>query len=236
MRRSEKRVTVPFVAPLLTAALFATSLIGQSLGIISGTLTGSDGKPLAAMVILNGVPPLRASGSARSAANGTFTISNLSPGTYDICAQVASAGYLDPCAWEPIPVRVQIVAGQSLAGYQLVANLGMPLQVRINDPSGVLSATAPLSAGQASPSLLVGVFSARGLFQLLVTTSVDAGGRNMQIAVPQNAAARLYVGGQGVQITNASGTAINPAGTATTVTPNATTTFTVTANTGTVKP
>lgn len=114
-----------FLATLLVApALVATSLAGQSLGSISGTLTGNDGKPLAAQVTANGVPPLRSSGNAKSGANGSFTISNLSPGAYNLCAEVGSAGYLDPCVWEPIPIVVRIAAGQALTGYQVVAKLG----------------------------------------------------------------------------------------------------------------
>jgi len=76
---------------------------------------------------------------------------------------------------------------------------------------------------------MVGVFSTRGLFQLLVTTSVDAGGSSRQITVPQNAPARLYLSGQGVQITNGSGAAVNSAGTVSAVTPNGTVAFTVSA-------
>jgi hypothetical protein len=123
------------------------------------------------MITANGVPPLRGSGTTTSSANGSFTITNLPPGKYELCAQVGNAGYLDPCAWQFMPVTAQVPAG-ALTGYQLVVKLGTPLQVRINDPAGIL--TASVSPTSAAPSaiptaagsgLLVGVVSTRGFLQ-----------------------------------------------------------------------
>jgi hypothetical protein len=205
----------------------AASLAGQTVGSISGMLVGDDGTPQGAVVTVNGVPPLRSSGSAKANANGSFTIGNLLPGKYHICAEVGSAGYLDPCAWEPVPIVVQIAAGQSLSGYQLVARKGVPLQVRINDPVGLLTSTVPLSAGSTTPSLLIGIFTPRGLFQPLATTGVDAAGFNKQITIPSNAPVRLNISGQGLSIQNASGASLNTTGTLITVTANGTITFTV---------
>jgi hypothetical protein len=178
------------------------------------------------MITANGVPPLRGSGTTTSSANGSFTITNLPPGKYELCAQVGNAGYLDPCAWQFMPVTAQVPAG-ALTGYQLVVKLGTPLQVRINDPAGILAASVSLTspAPSAVPTaggsgLLVAVVSTRGFLQALAATSVDSGGSNRQITVPQNAPARLFFSGLNVQVT---------AGAAITVTPGGTTTFTVNA-------
>jgi hypothetical protein len=212
------------------------SLAGQTVGSISGTLAGDNGAPLAAVITVNGVPPLRSSGSAKSSSNGAFTISSLPPGTYHICAEVGNGGYLDPCAWEPIPIAVQIATGQSITGYHLVAKRGVPLQVRINDAAGILTSVVPVLGGKAPPSLLIGVFSARNIFQPLVTTSADVSGMNKQITVPQNTPVRLHVSGQGMQIANGLGAVLSATGTISTVTANGTITFTVSAAATTVVP
>jgi hypothetical protein len=207
---------------LIGVLLFGASrqvLLAQSLGSIAGTVAGDDSQTLAVMVTLNGVPPLRSSGSAKSGANGAFTISNLAAGTYHICVESGGVGYLDPCAWDPILPTVQIAAGQSLTGYRMTVKRGTALQVRINDAAGALSASAQQPAGKAPPTLLLGVFTTRGLFHLLATTGKDAAGFNQQVTVQQNASVRLHVSGQGLQITDANGAAVNPG--ITTVTPGA---------------
>jgi hypothetical protein len=75
--------------------MIAASVAAQSVGAISGTLSGDDGAPLAAIITISGVPPLRASGSAKSSATGGFTINSLAPGAYHACAEAGSGGYLD---------------------------------------------------------------------------------------------------------------------------------------------
>jgi hypothetical protein len=201
------------IGVLFFGAASRQALLAQSLGSIAGTVSGDDGQALAVVVTVNGVPPFRSSGSAKSGANGAFTINNLAAGTYHICVESGGAGYLDPCAWEPILPTAQIAAGQALTGYRLTVKRGTALKVRINDAAGALNASAPQAsqaAGKAPPTLLLGVFTDRGLFHLLATTGKDAAGFDRQVTVPQNASVRLHVSGQGLQITDATGAAVNP--------------------------
>ena len=74
---------IPFILVLISIPGFAQT------ASISGIVTGDDGRLLAAVVTVNGVVPLPAFGRAESGANGTFTIGNLSPGSYHICAVAA---------------------------------------------------------------------------------------------------------------------------------------------------
>jgi hypothetical protein len=229
-------------------------------GSISGVVTGDDGKTLAAVVTANGVIPLAASGHAKSASSGAFTISGLAAGTYQLCVNVTGGGYLDPCVWEPVLPTVQVTAAQAVSGYVLTVKKGALLQVRVNDPGGVLpvvgpppsaatqstatqstaiqstatqstatqsaatrSATVQTTTGQApsspSPSpaatghLLVGIFTTRSIFQPLAISATDSGGTTRQATVPVSSPFSLSVSGQGVQITNSTGAALNPAGT-----------------------
>jgi hypothetical protein len=214
---------IPFILVLISIPGFAQT------ASISGIVTGDDGRLLAAVVTVNGVVPLRAFGRAESGANGTFTIGNLSPGSYHICADVKGGGYLDPCAWEPILPTVQVAVGQTLSSYRLIAKKGTQLQVRVNDPAGVLSATSSSQSGKAAaPQLLVGVFTTRHMFQPLVVAAKDATGMTQQGTVPQGIPVSLHVSGQGVQITDGKGASLNSAGTLSTVQPNGVTLPTIT--------
>jgi len=198
------------IGVLLFGGAGRQALLAQSLGSIAGTVAGDDGRPLAVVVTALAIPPLHPSVSVTSSPNGAFTLGNLAPGTYQLCAETGGAGFLDPCAWEPIPLTAQIAAGQALTGYRLTVKRGTPLRVRINDAAGALSASTPPPAGRTQPTLLLGVVTARGLFHLLATTGKDAAGFDRQVTVPQNAAVRLHVSGQGLQITDGNGAAVNP--------------------------
>jgi hypothetical protein len=204
-RVGRSNVSLSALLPLVLASGVA---FAQAPGSISGTLAGDDGKPLAALVTAFAIPPVHPSSSAKSGTNGAFTIGNLAPGTYQLCAETGAAGYLDPCAWEPIPPTTQIAAGQVLAGYRLTAKKGTPLQVRVIDAAGLLTASPSLPAGKG-PSLVLGVFTTNSLFHLLATTGKDAAGIHQQVTVPQNASVRLHISGQGLQIANSSGSAVN---------------------------
>jgi hypothetical protein len=213
---------IPFIL-LISLPAFAQT------ASISGVVTGDDGKSLAAVVTVNGVVPLRASGHAESSANGAFTVGNLPAGTYHVCADIKGGGYLDPCAWEPITPTVQVAAGQTVTGYRLTAKKGTLLQVRVNDPAGVLSASSPPQTGKAAaPQLLVGVFTTRHLFQPLVVAAKDATGMSQQGTVPQGVPVSLHVSGKGVQITDSKGASVNASGALSTVQPNGLTLPTVT--------
>lgn len=222
---------VPSILVLISLPGFAQT------ASISGVVTGDDGKLLGAAVTINGVLPLRASGRAESGANGAFTISNLPAGNYQICADVTGGGYLDPCAWEPILPKVQLAAGQALTGYQLIVKTGTFLQVRVNDAAGVLSAAASSpSAATAAPSLLLGVFTTRHLFQPLAVVARDAGGVSQQGTIPQGVPVSLHISGQGVQITGSTGASLSAAGSLTTVQSSGATPQTVTLTVTPAKP
>ncbi len=105
---------------LPSAILAQPNMRGTIAGSVSGTVTGSDGQPLLAVITALGP----ASGRAQSSANGAFTLSSLAPGRYNLCAAVKTPGYLDPCAWEPVLPTVQVVARQATTGYRLVAKKG----------------------------------------------------------------------------------------------------------------
>ena len=198
--------------PYAVLALFPIAISGYAqTASISGTVVGDDGKPLRAAVTVNGVVPLRAAGRAESGADGTFSVTNLLPGAYNICVDVRGGGYLDPCAWEPVLAKVQLSGGQALSGYHASVKKGAALFVRVNDPTGLLNAISIPNgiSAIAVPKLLVGIFTARGLFQPLVISSKDITGTTQQATVAQGVPSSLFVSGQGIQVTDSAGAAWN---------------------------
>jgi hypothetical protein len=119
---------------LLASVLSLQGQTQNSTGTISGVVAGDDGKLLAAVVTANSTGSPAASGRTESASDGSFIISGLPAGVYELCAAVLGGGYLDPCAWSEVQQLAQVTPGKTLAGRRLVLLKGSVLQVRVNDP------------------------------------------------------------------------------------------------------
>jgi len=113
----------------------AAGLLAQAPASISGTLVGDDGVNLAGSVIVQRNGPPAGSGQAQAGNDGKFTVSNLQPGTYTMCAAVKGRAYLDPCLWSHTPATVQVGAGQTVTGVRLIAKKGEQIQVHLSDPA-----------------------------------------------------------------------------------------------------
>jgi hypothetical protein len=220
--------------------LFACHQIlpAQSLGSVSGTVVGDDGKTLAATVTANRTSAPLARGRADAGPGGGFTISNLPAGTYTLCVAVKGRGYLDPCAWSTTAPTVQLSAGQAVTGYRLTVNKGAVVHVRLNDTAGVLNATATAAASiQAQPlvppatvtpdrpvppHMQIGFFTTLHLFEPLAPTGKDATGTDLEGTIPFGTPVSLHISGTAVHITDQLGATVDPAGSILTITQAAT--------------
>jgi hypothetical protein len=73
---------------LIWLCLPAASLFAQS-GSVAGSVTDQSNKPVTgAIITANRQTPPAASGRATSGAGGTFQVSGLQPGQYEVCVQV----------------------------------------------------------------------------------------------------------------------------------------------------
>lgn len=147
----------------LVLALFIAPLLAQPPGSITGTVTSLDSN-----VALSGVHLVAASQrpdaapillEATSADDGRYSIPNVPPGDYSICAQYKpaathgsrrdlwqmSAGidqeiaYLDPCDWSS---GIQASVGTSEATVNIRLERGVSLTVLVDDPVGALDPSA----------------------------------------------------------------------------------------------
>jgi hypothetical protein len=198
------RITIVFCAAVLMDGL----AYPQASGTISGVVHDQTGKPLSAIwvtAVRNGLPP--ASATTASNATGGFTLQQLPPGTYRICAQSPNGTYLDPCWWtdsQSAPgLSTTIQPGQT-AGANLILQSAAAIQVRINDPQALLSA-------HPERTVTAGVMTKARVFMPASVKSKDATGMTLQVPVQPGQPAKLLVSGVQVALTDATGAAV-PAG------------------------
>jgi hypothetical protein len=145
-------------------------------------------------------------GQLLTGASGSFTAGGLPTGDYLLCANVPSTAYLDSCQWYGT-VRVT-VAASATSNQNLVLQKGVFLNVRVNDPVGLLTQNGLSGAG----NLVVGVNFGSGAYLGAATTEVDAAGRNYQIAVPAGVPLQLWLSSSQVTLTDAGGKPIDTSG------------------------
>ena len=106
--------------------------------------------------------PLAAPGGARAnalaAVDGSFALTGLPAGLYQLCADVPGAELLDPCLWDrqPTPVTVRDLP---LNGMSLQLKRGATLSVRVDDPGRSLVAAERSGKGHLISGRVVGEWS-----------------------------------------------------------------------------
>ena len=190
-------------------------------GVIQGTALSADGKPLPRASLYYGrtsrvkgkptgavLPPVLA---AKAGLDGRFTLSNLPPGSWTVCAE--ASGYLNPCHWATAPVFV-VGAGQSSLKAEVRMDQAYVLHIRVNDPQGLLA-----NEGKAAGALLqIGVHAPSGAFQRASLSGKDSKGREYTVAIPLRAAAKLFVSGGAFQLNDGAGLPVSKNGNLTEVT------------------
>lgn len=126
--------------------------------------------------------------SAIAGPDGSFALSGLARGTYRVCADAPGRELLDPCQWDPSPIPVSI-GDRPISGLALQLKRGATLSIRVDDNTRALAAAEKTGKGV----LLVGVWSAVGVFHPARITSEDASGRTYSLEVPVGVTARVTV-------------------------------------------
>ncbi|SPF37633.1 exported hypothetical protein [Candidatus Sulfopaludibacter sp. SbA4] len=189
---------------LLQAAVISSGGVQTGAASISGVVVGDDGKAVRALItaVKSSLPA--SGGRTEADVNGSFAISGLLDGSYQLCAVDHTGTYLDPCNWAETPAVVTVSAKQPVAGYKLTVAKGALLQVRVNDVGQVLDKPAA-ALNQMPATLIVAVMTTRHTIQPLPIVSKDSGGRNHQTAIPLNKAVSLNLFGKGFTLADTSG-------------------------------
>ncbi len=195
---------------LICLGLPAASLFAQA-GSLAGLVTDESNKPISGAFITAHRETLPiASGRARAAANGTFQVNGLPAGSYTVCVQVPGSDFLDTCEWYILPLRVDVKAGQAVAGLKFKLHKGAIVHVRLNDPGKLLERS---STAKAVPSVLMGVQTIRGLLRPVTLVSKDATGTTHAVTVPFDTALNFTVLSPQVSLSDEKGTPLAaPAG------------------------
>jgi hypothetical protein len=208
----------------------AAPLFGQA-GSLAGTVTDESNKPVAGAFITSNRETLpAASGRAFSAPDGTFQIGNLPAGSYTVCVQFPTAGFVDTCEWQILPLRVDVKAGQSVAGLKFKLQKGAIVHVRLNDPGSLLQPSSA-AVSKTTPRVLIGVQTARGLLHPATQVAKDATGTTHAVTVPFDTTLSFTIVGSNVSLADEKGAAIGQVGSSLPITiPSGTTPTPLTVN------
>jgi hypothetical protein len=149
------------------------------------------GKTASAVVL----PPVF---SAKTGLDGSFALPNLTPGGWVVCAE--AVGFLNPCHWSTTPAFT-VAAGQTIPNATIHMDQAYKLQIRVNDPQGLLA-----NEGKAAGAILqISIHAPSGADQHALLASIDSKGRNYTVSIPLKAPANLYVSGGPFQLHDESG-------------------------------
>jgi len=189
----------------LKIAVVLATLPFVSAENLSGLAVGSDGKPIAGAFIsavgTSTVPWTNA--QTVSGVDGSFSFRGLNTGTYRLCAQVPSGGYLNPCDWSPTPPTLSLAVGRSVTAFVLKIEKGSTLKIRINDPNNLLG------LDKTAAPILMAIPTPHGLLPSPVLRAQDAVGSDHEITIPFDTPVQLAMQGNQLKITKDDGTPLS---------------------------
>jgi hypothetical protein len=187
-----------------------------SAGALAATITGkvvdTANRPVASAIVgISEVPtslsnpPAWHGTSTRTAADGTFSFTNLEAATYLLCSQVPRGNLLSPCQWTTARPHVTVASATATTSITLTMRPGYRLPIRVDDPQGLLNAHEGKTAGA---HLLIGVHGGYQ-FEAADIDSNDNSGRNVSILVPFDAPVTVSVFSKFFKLQDSVGNAMN---------------------------
>lgn len=173
-------------------------------GAIAGVVTDDSGKVVPhAMVIAylrysssgETTPVLK---SAESRSDGSFSIDELDPGSYLVCAELEGRALLNPCDWSAKPPAWNLAPGE-LARVNVTMEEGVFLHFRVHDDEKHI-AKAKLEGKPLKYDLAV--VTRRQSMRALQVTSADANGENLRCVVPKNSAVDYLASASEINLTD----------------------------------
>ena len=163
---------------------------------IFGKAQDENGKPLSKALIEILAEPIPPANGAKLApftffhttaltkTDGSFLVSGLPAGRFRVCALANGINSLGSCPVFATRKLVDVGAAQNLNVGTLVSVQGYRLQVRVNDPTGLIVKNDDKNAGKNSGAFLLhGAFVGANYIPAKITAS-DALGRSLEMLVP----------------------------------------------------
>jgi hypothetical protein len=197
-----------FALRLGAAALLMHTALAA--GEIKGIVTGPDGsrveKAFVTVQRQPGATPFNA--SARTAEDGSFSVSGVPDGSYRLCVQVRSGELLDPCQWSATTPVANLSQGRAADLGEIRLAKGYRLRVKVRDAAAVLTANEGKTAGA---HLLVGVWRQDGLFVPMRAAGKDAEGKNYELLVPYDTPLTLSAQSKAFNLADEAGAPVDKA-------------------------
>ena len=127
---------------------------------------------------------------------GTFSVSGLPTGTYDLCAAGPKETHLGSCEWGPGAVRIDLLADQT-ASVKLGVTEGALITFHVADPHNqIVDLEDILAIGSGGNKLVanfgVGVWAGTRYFRARRISTVGVS-RVYQLAMPKSGSVRLFL-------------------------------------------
>lgn len=127
-------------------------------------------------------PPFNA--AAVSGPTGDFTIANLKPGRYSLCASGVERNHLDSCQWMQPPVAVEVSGGRTTSGAVVNIRSGVAVNFTVEDPGARL---------QTGRRLRIGVLTGGNAYYQAIASRISATQLSYLVAVPRGVPLRLFL-------------------------------------------
>jgi hypothetical protein len=198
---------------------FAAALSAQSTGTVSGILKSNGGAPISGAIVTAYLQTKTSDGkfppvfNALTGADGSFVLNGLVAGTYVLCAEKVDAALLNPCFWSTKSTTLTVApSGGSVTGVSMVAELGVPLTIRLNDQKGLLASNSKLD------DVVIGVKPTTGPPLPAMPVSKDSTGRTLKVLVPLAKPAGILVYSRNLSLSDDLGNSYSKPNMAVTVT------------------
>lgn len=137
------------------------------------------------------VKELGSSATATAALNGTFTLSGLTPGRYQLCGFATQPNQVSDCVWRGVPV-VNIGPGQSIKNSTTSILAATILTLQINDPNGKIAIPDAHGNVAAARRFFIGV-SAGTYYRRADRISATATQHVFRVLIPKRQAVHLFM-------------------------------------------
>lgn len=192
------------IGAAVTPALFAAVISGKVVDTSSHAVTSAT-VTISEEAASKTAPSTFHGSSTETAADGTFSFTNLEAGTYLLCAQVPKGTLLNPCQWTKTIPQVTIGSSAETASITLTMQPGFRLPIRVDDLQNLLTTNEGETPGA---HLLIGVNGGYH-FEVAGVDSNDSSGRNVSVLVPFDASIAVTVQSNFFKLQDAAGNAIN---------------------------
>ncbi len=180
----------------------------QTSGTLAVQVNVPGGSPAGMVVVASLSVPDAASGFTGQRAfasvtdpSGRISFTGLPFGIYSVCAEPRDGLLVEKCQWAP-PDTTHLSTQHASDTVNLTVTKGIPVEIRIDDPDGLLSSST------ADKGLLVGVVTPLGPVHLRPAAQ-DSGGINYRIIAPPSVATTLFVSANGLRLLDGTGSPVN---------------------------